>query len=796
MFTPKEISYCNKQLQLLVIMLLFLPLPTVLFILFLIGTFIKPTTPQGSYTYSDMRLVQNVTIPDATEFLRSIMVVNLRRAIIPTSRGVSDGIETLITDSLIPKLAILVGSEQEYPTSVVTVPGERLLKINNVLQRMTDLKQIDIDDLLLQNVGATQQLVRDSYSMMDLLEENRKTWNERFAETNSLVAFLERKVNTLTGNVAFLNTTHFEAERRVIEQVERLSEAEVRIAEAEQRRVESLQNKTIEEKDIALQVEDYKLNQSRILEHERVLNEANLTEHGALLKRKQAEYEEQLRYQTESDLAEMKKQAEIEGRKEAAKIAGELAAKQERENEDIRTRLLREQGLQDRRKWREAVEAIANSMLQLLADPDRLTALVVAMSAIFVGMYAAKEISRVLAERLKEWLYEQPALVRETSRSFGIFTRIGHFVQSQFCTKKSATESVLHGVVLKDELDMRVRTLVSSIELTTKHSAPLRHILFHGPPGTGKTMVARRVAKHSGLEFAIMSGGDVAPLKARAVTEIHKLVKWAKRSHKGMLLFIDEAEAFVGSRRSDAAGFGPSREALNALLFHTGTASTKFMMVLATNRPEDIDSAITDRIDDALDFGLPGAAERRRLVKVYFQKYVGELGDVQDRRRRLQEETKKKFDSGSGGSDVDNDDDEEEEEVELPVRRGRRRTKRTKTPVKKKRNKTPEKEIVNKDEIDETDENEDTGPTLWERYVLGKTGKINISVDHNINENFLDKSVADKLKGFSGREIAKFMLAAQGTAHASNGVVLECDDLHHLVKAKIIEHQMKVNQRD
>lgn len=204
---------------------------------------------------------------------------------------------------------------------------------------------------------------------------------------------------------------------------------------------------------------------------------------------------------------------------------------------------------------------------------------------------AAKEISRVFAERLKEWLYEQPALVRETSRMFGVFTRIGHFLQEKFLKKqRTATESVLHGVVLNPELDMRVRTLVSSIELTTKHGAPLRHILFHGPPGTGKTMVARRVAKHSGLEFAIMSGGDVAPLKARAVTEIHKLVKWAKRSHKGMLLFIDEAEAFVGSRRSDAAGFGPSREALNALLFHTGTASTKFMMVLATNRPEDLDS--------------------------------------------------------------------------------------------------------------------------------------------------------------------------------------------------------------
>lgn len=755
------------------------------------------THGQG-WKYADTRMATHVEEVNSVEFLRSIMVVNLQRAVLPRSNGISNGIEDFSTKAQIPTLSVLVGSEQEYPTSVYSVPGEKIFVLDGKKKRLTDVKKVNMPDLLLQNVGATQQLVRDSYSMKDLLEENRKTWNEKFAETNSLVEFLERKVNSLTGEVAFLNTTHFAAERRIVEQVERLTEAEVRIAEAEQRRVQALQNKTVEEKEAALQVEDYKMIQSRKLEGERFKNNANITEHGARLKRENDEYQETLRFKTESDLSEMKKQAEIESRKEAARIQAELAAKQERENEDVRTRLLREQGLQDRRKWREAVEAIANSMLQLLADPDRLTALVVAMSAIFVGMYAAKEISRVFAERLKEWLYEQPALVRETSRMFGVFTRIGHFLQEKFLKKqRTATESVLHGVVLNPELDMRVRTLVSSIELTTKHGAPLRHILFHGPPGTGKTMVARRVAKHSGLEFAIMSGGDVAPLKARAVTEIHKLVKWAKRSHKGMLLFIDEAEAFVGSRRSDAAGFGPSREALNALLFHTGTASTKFMMVLATNRPEDLDSAITDRIDDALDFGLPGKSERRRLVHVYFRKYVGPMGDEPQRHSKMS-----KINQEKGSDRQDNEEDQEEdEEQEKPVgRRGRKKKKRTKTPVRSRRSKIendPEEDVHldNQDEVDEQDENEDTGPTLYERWVLGKTGQINIHVEKEINEAFLTKAVADKLTDFSGREIAKFMLAAQGMAHASDGVHLTRANLHELVVAKLVEHAMKANQR-
>ena len=72
--------------------------------------------------------------------------------------------------------------------------------------------------------------------------------------------------------------------------------------------------------------------------------------------------------------------------------------------------------------------------------------------------------------------------------------------------------------------------------------------MLHGPPGTGKTMAAKRIAKWCGLEYAIMSGADVAPLQNDAVTELHKLFRWASRTKQGVLLFIDEADAFLSSR--------------------------------------------------------------------------------------------------------------------------------------------------------------------------------------------------------------------------------------------------------
>ena len=63
-----------------------------------------------------------------------------------------------------------------------------------------------------------------------------------------------------------------------------------------------------------------------------------------------------------------------------------------------------------------------------------------------------------------------------------------------------------------------------------------------------------------------------------------------------------------------------ARNALNALLYNTGGASRDFMLVLATNRPTDLDRAVADRVDEHIQFDLPGLAERERLVALYFDK--------------------------------------------------------------------------------------------------------------------------------------------------------------------------------
>jgi ATPase family AAA domain-containing protein 3A/B len=134
-------------------------------------------------------------------------------------------------------------------------------------------------------------------------------------------------------------------------------------------------------------------------------------------------------------------------------------------------------------------------------------------------------------------------------------------------------------------------------------------------------MFAKGLARDSGLEYAIMTGGDIAPLGKDAVTEIHKLFDWAKTSSKGVLIFVDEADAFLRKRSTERIS-EDMRNALNAFLYRTGEASDKFMLVYASNQPEQFDWAVNDRIDEMVEFGLPTYDERLRMITLYMDRYL------------------------------------------------------------------------------------------------------------------------------------------------------------------------------
>lgn len=121
-----------------------------------------------------------------------------------------------------------------------------------------------------------------------------------------------------------------------------------------------------------------------------------------------------------------------------------------------------------------------------------------------------------------------------------------------------------------------------------------------------------------------MSGGDLGPLGKDGPHELHKLFEWANNSRRGLVLFIDEADAFLRrGRQSDARGMSEdARNALSVFLHHTGTENPKLAVILATNVPFMLDRAVLDRMDEAFEFPVPAQPERLQMLRMFMEQYV------------------------------------------------------------------------------------------------------------------------------------------------------------------------------
>ena len=243
-----------------------------------------------------------------------------------------------------------------------------------------------------------------------------------------------------------------------------------------------------------------------------------------------AEKQESMRQATEERIQASRRQTDVmkaelerENLRAKALADAEGRAAEARANEDVNRRLMMTRVEAETAKAVAVLQAAASSFgegaRELLSDPRKLTTAVGGFTALALGVYGAREGTR-FGFRYLERILGQPSLVRETSRRSPWQRLFGGgapppqiMMEAAEGAEKAAVP--LRDVVLEHSLAQRVRSLAAATAATRQHGAPFRNMMFYGPPGTGKTLAAKRLARYSGLDYAVLSGGDIAPLGAK-----------------------------------------------------------------------------------------------------------------------------------------------------------------------------------------------------------------------------------------------------------------------------------------
>ena len=193
---------------------------------------------------------------------------------------------------------------------------------------------------------------------------------------------------------------------------------------------------------------------------------------------------------------------------------------------------------------------------------------------------------------------------------------------------KSAEGIKFDDVAGEDEAKENLQEVVNYLHDPSKYqeigaSMP-KGILLVGPPGTGKTMLAKAVAGEANVPFFSMSGSEfVEMFVGMGASKVRDLFRQAKEKAP-CIVFIDEIDA-IGKKRDGQLGGNDEREqTLNQLLTEMDgfEGNTGVIILAATNRPESLDPALTrpGRFDRRVPVELPDLKGREAILRVHARK--------------------------------------------------------------------------------------------------------------------------------------------------------------------------------
>lgn len=539
-------------------------------------------------------------------------------------------------DSLVDRyqLGIIGPDAQKYfAESIEVVPSKTFTSKDRTKAPtvVTNFPVVDKNVLFMHGLVALQELIFRYEALSSAIDSAEADATKRKEE---LLA-IENRINS---GVSAQTKTKLEVAQKEVELALKQAELDARKAEED---MLLLQRELEQEKEMV----EYEAN----LVRERMVRQEELeklnNQHALKMEKELAEKRELLARETNEALQKMRQtqsseleQQKLEHEKEKIRVEIDAKAAQKRIQQEMELLKMQTQSKLDTERMITGIKTVSAQISRIVSEVFAKPKQVAIVTGIILGLIAMYYIFKELFMLLRQYVQSRigkPSLVRETSFAYSF---VPHFIANYFTrpeelsSSRKMLEDAFANIILSNEDKQRVVQLALATRNTKQSGAPFRHVLLHGSPGTGKTLIARRLAASSGMDYAIMSGGDVAPLGEDAVNQLHGLFQWAARSRKGLLVFIDEAEAFLAARTSvagTAAGGGDGassevhiRNALNALLYQTGTPSHNFMLVLATNRPQDLDVAVLDRIDVSIPITPPALPQRLELVKLYLHEHV------------------------------------------------------------------------------------------------------------------------------------------------------------------------------
>lgn len=190
---------------------------------------------------------------------------------------------------------------------------------------------------------------------------------------------------------------------------------------------------------------------------------------------------------------------------------------------------------------------------------------------------------------------------------------------------REPTDSI-DSIMISDKTRMEVAGLVQEWDrrgdLQEHGLSPRSRVLLFGPSGNGKTLLASVIAAQVGLPLGLVNYGDlIDSYRGATGSNISKVMKFAQTTP--CVLFFDECDSLMGDR-ADAGSSSAGNEdvrSVNQVLIELDQLGSQSMVIFATNRDLELDSALSRRIQLEIEMPAPDIHQREAFVKSFASRW-------------------------------------------------------------------------------------------------------------------------------------------------------------------------------